>query len=67
MSESETLDTAPVAACKVWWDGQWCLFTNPVDLLDEIRTFEDDDEIRLELVVMTRAEIKALPEFEGWS
>lgn len=55
-----------IPCVKFWFDDKWCLFTNPVDLLDEIRQAEKDDEIRLEFLVMTAAEIAALPEFDGW-
>ena len=42
------------------------LYTEPAYVLDHITEGEAGDEWELKYVLMTQAEVDALPEFDGW-
>jgi hypothetical protein len=55
---------------KVWFEGQPCIYPNPLDALADLEAFIKDggmgEAMRVEIVEMTQKEFDALPEFEGW-
>jgi len=45
----------------------WCAFRTPDEVADgELNDAEPGDKIHIEVVEMSREELEALPEFEGW-
>ena len=55
---------------KVWFEGHFCVFTNPLDAIADLDAFVRDggigEAMRVEIVEMTQKEFDELPEFEGW-
>jgi len=56
---------------KLHMNGTWCIFANPLDAMHDVESFLRDDgtageDITLEIVELTKAELDALPEFTGW-
>lgn len=49
--------------------GEWLVCKTPAELLQQIEDIANEDdvaEIEVEVVMMTPAELEALPEFGGW-
>lgn len=50
----------------IFYDGQRCAFRDLNSFLEELKTFEPDDDVAINLHWMTDAEYDSLEEFQGW-
>jgi len=58
-------NTERMEMAKLCFDDQWCVM-EVGDALDTLRDLEAGEKYEFQKVWMTRNEINALPEFQGW-
>jgi len=55
---------------RIDFEGHFCVFTNPLDAMEELRTFVEEsgggETMSVEIVEMSMEDFDKLPEFDGW-